>query len=866
MNPERWLQVKEIFHVAAELAPESRAAFLQERCGGDAEMLCELQLLLESHEEAETFIERPALASASEILSTKESELWTGRQIGQYRVVRGIGRGGMGVVLLAVRADDQFRKQVAIKLLRRGMDTEDLLRRFRNERQILASLEHPNIARLIDGGMTEDGLPYFVIEYVEGAPLDKYADEHRLSTSERLQLFRRVCAAVQYAHQNLVVHRDLKPSNILVASTGDPKLLDFGIAKILHPEFSNLATAPTRTDLRVMTPDYASPEQIRGEKLMTTSDVYSLGVVLYELLTGHRPYRAANIPPYELARTICEQEPAKPSAAAVFNVEVVTNDETGPRTTITSDAVSSFRGTTPEKLRSQLAGDLDNIILMAMRKEADRRYASAAQLSEDIERHLEGLPVLARPNTFHYRATKFIKRNHLGVAAASLIVVSLMGGIIATLWQAQAARKERVKAESINAFLEQMLNYANPILNLPRNNSRQLTMTDVLDATAKRLDGGEFSNQPEIKAELERIVGSTYSNQGKGSLGNRHLQEYVALQYALYGENDPRAVLASQTRAWLLFSQGKMIESEKLYRQILPLMRKEQRKGSIKIETLVEALNTFGYLRRTQGDSKEAEALFRETLALSVQIPLQSHYIIGVTHSTLASTLADQGRFEEALQTSREAVAEYRQRGEIDTPDFGFTLTILGGFLTEKGDYTEADANLRDAEAIFRKLIAPSSLWLGDNLRNQAVSLYHQKRYEESLGKVAETLKIYLDEFGPHYDNYPTALIIQGLILTRTGQSNEGEKLIREAIKIRTDSLPKEHYWVALAKSALGECLTIERRYDEAEPFLRESYESLKNSQGASNPRTRIALQRLIVLYEDWRRPDAANEYRSKLT
>lgn len=436
MNPEQWLQVKEIFHAAAILSPEARTAFLEQHCHGDAELLSELGLLLESHDQAEDFIEQPALAPALEILQTHGSSFWTGRTIGQYRVVREIEHGGMGIVLLAVRADAQFEKHVAIKLMRRGMETQDLLRRFGNERQILASLEHPNIARLLDGGVTEDGLPYFVMEYVEGEPLDRYCDAHQLATAERLQLFIKVCAAVQYAHQNLIVHRDLKPSNILVTPEGEPKLLDFGIAKLLDTELPAYNISATATIARLMTPEYASPEQIRGRPITTASDVYSLGVLLYRLLTGHAPYRFQDSSPQEIERLVCVAETEKPSMA-ISRVEELKSGNGVTR--ITPETISIARGEKPDSLRRRLRGDLDNIVLMALRKEPQRRYASAARLAEDINRYMSGLPVSARKDTFAYRATKFVQRNRLGVSAAALVVFTLLFGVAMTIREKRKA-------------------------------------------------------------------------------------------------------------------------------------------------------------------------------------------------------------------------------------------------------------------------------------------------------------------------------------------------------------------------------------------------------------------------------------------
>jgi eukaryotic-like serine/threonine-protein kinase len=446
MSPERYQQVKALFQAAMEVTPERRIGFLSAACKGDEELRQEVESLIHAFDDAGDFIEKPAVEPLPPTLPDNQRSPLSGKRIGPYKIVQEIGHGGMGAVYLAVRADDEVRKRAAIKLVRRGMDTESILRRFRHERQILASLDHPNIARFLDGGTTEDGLPWLALEYVEGMPIDEYCDRHQLSTVERLQIFRTVCSAVQHAHQNLVVHRDLKPSNILITADGTPKLLDFGIAKILNPELSSYTIDPTVAGMQLMTPGYASPEQVRGETITTATDVYSLGVVLYELLTGHRPYHVSTLSPQEVERVVCEQEPAKPSTI-VARTEIITRDSPHAATTITPENVSKKRNEQPEKLRRKLVGDLDNIVLMALRKDAQRRYASVEQLSEDIRRHLEGLPVVARTDTFVYRTQKFVQRNKTAAIAAVLLSLTLLGGIIATSWQAYIARTERAKAQ-----------------------------------------------------------------------------------------------------------------------------------------------------------------------------------------------------------------------------------------------------------------------------------------------------------------------------------------------------------------------------------------------------------------------------------
>lgn len=407
MSPERWKLVEDIFGRALDLPQDERDEFLSDVCGRDAELRAEVENLLRNDEEAGAFIAAPAFdvrqvtgigrAVAGQLgVEVEEEETpMTGRRIGAYRVVREIGRGGMGTVYLAVRADDEYHKRVAIKLVKRGMDTEFILKRFRNERQILASLDHPNIAHLLDGGTTDDGLPYFVMEYIQGQPVDRYCDNARGTVAQRLRLFRHVCSAVHYAHQNLVIHRDIKPSNILVTADGTPKLLDFGIAKLLNPDIAADTIDPTQTAMRMMTPRYASPEQLRGEAATPLSDLYTLGVLLYELLTGHHPYRFAGRAPHEIARVVCEEDPERPSTAVGRTEEVESSGGSGHTVTMTPEQVSKNRGTTVETLRRELARGLDQIVMKAMRKEPLMRYSSVEEFSEDIRRYLDGTPISA---------------------------------------------------------------------------------------------------------------------------------------------------------------------------------------------------------------------------------------------------------------------------------------------------------------------------------------------------------------------------------------------------------------------------------------------------------------------------------------
>jgi serine/threonine protein kinase/tetratricopeptide (TPR) repeat protein len=519
MTPERWQQVKGVLQQILEISPPQRAAFLDQACDGDEPLRVEVESLL-ADEYAEGFLETPLWTSA--VFESALADSLVGRRIGAYEIVALIGEGGMGSVYRAVRADEQYEKQVAIKVVRQGLGTAFALAQFRAERQILANLDHPHIGRLLDGGTTETGLPYLVMELVDGEPIDQYCNSRKLSIDERLQLFLRVCSGVQYAHQHLVIHRDLKPGNILVTADGTPKLLDFGIAKILDPGTVPGAAEPTMNMMRMLTPEYASPEQVRGEVVTTASDVYSLGVVLFRLLTGQHPFRSQTQSPDEMLRATRDSEPPRPSTAARWpqNGPAAAGEQTARVfETTTEDSA--------EKLVKRLRGDLDNIVLMALRKEPARRYASAEHFAEDIRRHLGSLPVRARADTFRYRASKFIVRHKPGVivaAGVAALLVALMAGIV---WEAHIAQVQRRKAER---RFQDVRSLANSLIFDVHDSIQDLAGATVarkliVDKALQYLDSleqesqGDASLQREL-AEAYKRIGDVQGNEFSANLGD----------------------------------------------------------------------------------------------------------------------------------------------------------------------------------------------------------------------------------------------------------------------------------------------------------------------------------------------------------
>lgn len=503
MTPEEWHKVKEVLQTALELDPGARAGFLDSACPPESSVRSEVESLLRSHDEDRVSLEQSVSIDPASVLVISSPTTWIGRRLGPYELLEQIGEGGMGAVYRAMRADGVYDKQVAIKLMRASLVTDFFVARFRNERQILAALEHPNIARLLDGGVAEEGLPYVVLEFVAGMPIDEYCARHDLPIADRLRLFRTVCSVVQYAHQNLVVHRDLKPGNILVTEDGVPKLLDFGIAKMLDPQQEDLGRNRTLTVMPIMTPDFASPEQVRGDPITTASDVYSLGVILYLLLTGRRPYRVFSTAPHEIVKAICDTDPEKPSTA-------VTRFEKREEAARADSQAGAREGTEldsrRDKLRRALRGDLDNIVLKALRKEPEKRYATVEQFSEDVRRHLEHLPVIARKDTPSYRAAKFIQRHKPGVAAAAAVALTLIAALAITLREARIAER---RFNDVRALANSLIfDVHDSIKDLPGSTPARKVIVDralqYLDSLSRE-SRGDLGLQQELANAYERL-------------------------------------------------------------------------------------------------------------------------------------------------------------------------------------------------------------------------------------------------------------------------------------------------------------------------------------------------------------------------
>jgi serine/threonine-protein kinase len=831
MSPERWTRIKSLFDQSVGLEATERQDFLDLACGTDVSLRAEVESLLSADASADSMLDAPLSQALETIFGSATS---VGRRFGSYRVVREIGRGGMAVVFAAQRDDEQFEKQVAIKLIKRGMDTDAIIARFRRERQILARLEHPNIAYLLDGGVSDDGLPYLVMELVEGEPIDAYCDRLALSISNRLRLFRTVCSAVQMAHQNLIVHRDLKPSNILVSPAGIPKLLDFGIAKLLDDVADGPPTNldhPTVAGLRPMTPEYASPEQIRGEAVTTVSDIYSLGVLLYELLTGHRPLELQRLSPRQVEEAVCERQPLRPSSClhrpdTLITTEARRIESTSADHSTPQDIVGGCREGSGQRLRRRLQGDLDKIVLKALEKAPHRRYRSAEQLSEDLHRHLRGLPVVARKNTVFYRWSTFVRRHRWGVAAVVLIFLSLVIGLISTAWQAKVAREERERAEWVSQFMVDLFAISHP----SKARGESVTVRQVLDRGAERVDR-ELAEVPRVRAEILRSMGLAYAKLGLFEKAEPLLLEAVELRRGKAGGNHLALMTAINDLGELLTKLARFQEAERLHRQAL-----EGRSRSLdeRNEKVVESLNSLAVALFHLHRRSEAETLLRQALDSQGSSPIRDP-LLNTTRNNLALVLKSLGRMTEAEAFYRLALTSNRDHLGDDHPEVAINMNNLAEILRTQDHCDQAIGLYESALKLEEKLLGHDHANLAVTLNNYAGCLKDLERWDEAESLYLSALQIRRRALGEDHPAVAATLNNLAEVYFGRGDLNRSEALFREATALNRQIHGEEHADVARNLGNLATVLVARKSYVEAEALYREALEIRRSLGGEKN-------------------------------
>ncbi|HEX4964810.1 MAG TPA: protein kinase [Thermoanaerobaculia bacterium] len=803
MDRETWERIKQLFAEAREREGEARSDFLAEACGADTEVRREVESLLVAHSEiSDSFIGAPAADAALAILGQRETQGWIGRRIGAYRLLAELGSGGMGTVFLAARADAEFERKVAIKLIRLGLDREEIVARFRQERQILAGLDHPNIARLLDGGATEEGLPYLVMEHVEGLPIDRYCAERDLGVRERLFLFLKVCGAVQYAHRNLIVHRDLKPSNILVTAEGGAKLLDFGIAKLLELD---IAEGLTSVGERLLTPDYASPEQVLGEPITTSSDVYSLGILLYQLLSGQPPYRVASRSQRELERVVCEEEPVPPSTA-LGRREAGQGEGTG------------------ERMRRELRGDIDNIVMTALSKEPARRYSSVEQFAEDIERHLAGRPVLARRGGRGYRLGKFLRRHRLGVSAAGTIVLLLIAGVVGIVWQAGVARAQRdLAVRAANSMIYELAEGLSQMSGPTESRLGLLTRAAAILDEAQKGPGSPALAR--LQADSNRVLAQTYLNLGdlthaadRVRLAERQARRLVARPGVTLDDRSALAGILIEAGD-VHTAQGDVHGASTRYDEALALFEVIRRSPGATIRMrLATALALFRKGDRVYSEGKVAAAgkLYQESLEITQALARENARdpkLAGVQATTLervGDVLDAKGDDPGACRSYAAALAIRRSsslRAPSDpslTQSLAIALQLAGWCAETLGKKEDALVRYQESIALERRLLAadPSNRSLTTNLIGGLGQignvLRKMGRFEEAIGWYRQALELshkLLDAPQRGVDAIAQAASLEQLLgsaLVKAGHLEEATKHLDAAADLNSKLLTQD--------------------------------------------------------------------------
>ncbi|MEM7613030.1 MAG: tetratricopeptide repeat protein, partial [Pseudomonadota bacterium] len=798
-------QGEAIFNQAIDLPPAERAEFLERACKDDPDLRKEVEAWLAADESptGDTMPDYSAVEGGLDIL--------LGSRVGAYEIQKKIGEGGMGAVYLAERADDEFEQTVAIKFLTLGLLLGAGKRRFFSERQILAGLNHPNIARLLDGGTTEAGVPYLVMELVEGQTIHDYCRQHELNTAERLRLFQKVCSAVQYAHQNLVIHRDIKASNILVGKDGEPKLLDFGIAKLSDPGASSGAAPVTQADMRMLTPESASPEQIKGERITTATDVYALGLLLFRLLTGRFPYHVDGNTPQQFYRAILETDPDRPST-----IVAKADDQ---RTDIRDDL-------SPQRLSKELRGDLDTIVLATLRKEPERRYATVRQLSEDVGNYLDDKPVMARSDSWSYRSSKFFRRHRLGVAAsvaALAVIVSLVTFYTLQLTEERnIAQRERDTAEQVSDFIVDIFRVSDP--SESRGNS--ITAREVLARGAATIDTS-LAAQPLVKARVSSVLSEVHYGLGLYPEAAQFAEQASALQLA---NNPGRPELAASAQELLGNARVYLGELE-------PASTAFEQALAIRTETLgpehPQTLNTMANLGDTLkrlGRVDEGEALCSAAFEKHQQV--EDVVIRSWIMACHAGNLDNQADYTGAESLLREVADMQLTEFGAEDPGYLNTMNDLANALSNQSRHDEAIAIYDEVLATRERVLGPKHRHVLEVLINRGWDYHNNGNYDAAEADVGRAMGLVNEGIDDNGIWRAHALRLQGAVALMRGRFDEAEGMLLEAIELGSKVLLRPHIEIVAASRSLGALYTSQRRLDEAERFFRQSLEETEQIYG----------------------------------
>jgi eukaryotic-like serine/threonine-protein kinase len=797
---ERPQRVDAVFDALLDLPTHEQMEYLDRAAGDDPEVRQEVLRLLLAHRRSEGFLDASGPGLARTLLEA--ADLIPGTEvpdrIGPWRIVRQLGQGGMGAVFLGERADGQFEQRAAIKLIQGG--SPGLVRRFIEERRILAMLEHPGIARLIEGGLTPDGRPYFAMELIEGMHLDRYCDAHELSIEARLELVDQVCDAVSYAHHHLIIHRDLKPSNILVTQAGRVKLLDFGIAKLL-----SAAAASAQTDTRrpAMTPEFAAPEQIRGGSVSTATDVYALGVLLYLLLARRYPYEVRDKPLAELTRIVCEEEPARPSTRA------------------------------PGPLRRRMRGDLDLIVMTALHKDPRRRYQSPAALAEDLRRFRAGHPIHARADRAGYRLGKFVRRHRLGVVAAAALVGLLAVGVVRERVLRQRAEIEARKATEVGDYLVGVFDVADPYAH-QRRDGRDVSARTLLDQGVRRVDSG-LASQPEVQAQLRSVLGRAYTSLGLYDQATSLLRRALAQRRALYGDDHVAVADDMERLGDALLQQDRYAEAEPLLRGALALRRRHLGSSD---DATARAVDRLATLYERGDDAAAAEPLLREALAIRRQLFGDTALVVAQSLNSLGLLFFRMGAYERADSLCRQALAiDLRQLGE-NHPRTAEVLHNLASTRDRLGAFAEAESLYRRALAAKRKTLGDAHPSITVTLNNLGLLLMGQGQLDEAESLFREALTLDRRMFGDRHSSVTYSLNNLASALRLKGRFAEAERQHLEALRVDRALFGPEHSSVAWDLNHLGVIRRLRDDLPGAVKHFREAMETARRVSGEDHLNT----------------------------